>query len=194
MKTGKEVKLEDIMYDVCKIREETGISKICLTGGDPLARPSASVHKLLTTLFEYDFLTSVETSGTIPWRKFTYIDGTSFVLDYKLKSAGIENGTRLFQDKNQLDSLYSTDFIKFVVYDEEDLNEMLKVIPELYDKCKATLAAGVYWNGKFRFGELYEALKKNKMLGKVVLNFQAHKAIRVCDSLEGLPLFEHEDI
>lgn len=176
---GKEVihnmSIFDITQKVNTIREETGISLICLSGGDPLWRTPDTVLALLTALVNNHFDVSIETSGTLSIKPYARIEGVHFVLDYKTKSAGVKQKFII----NEIDLLKSTDFIKFVLYDTADYEEFKEVLPLL--KTKAQIGVGVYWGGKLGTMQLFSLLTKDGLLNKVQLNVQLHKMATFCD-------------
>ena len=163
-----------IVAELEKQRAETGINFITLSGGDPLWNDQRDLCNLFTTLVDRDFKITVETSGTISWLPYLY-RGVNMILDYKVKSAGIKDGTKLFYDEKHLSALRKDDFIKFVVHDLEDYKEFKYVTEHLLDNTKATIAVGCFWGGELDTFSLFELLKKDCMLGKVTLNMQAHK-------------------
>lgn len=171
-----ETKINSIFVGVEKLSEKTGIKVITLTGGDPLWNPEAELVELFTGLSERGFFTSVETSGTISWLPYANLSNNiSWVVDYKLKSAGVKNATVLFSDEAHLESLKETDHIKFVVYGEDDYEEMKSAVERIFPKTKAKIAVGSYWGGEFSTIDLYKKLSSDGLFDKVTLNMQVHK-------------------
>lgn len=167
-----------IITQLKKLRELTGISLIMLTGGDPLARKTGELHELFKLATDEQFKFTVETSGTIDPTAFFEYPFVSFIVDYKLKSAGISgNHVPKFAQ-----ALRSHDYIKFVVYGLEDYEEMKKALPTIVGT-EAVLTAGVYWNGPMTTTELFNRLKEDKLLGRIKLNFQAHKVITAVEAM-----------
>lgn len=167
--TGREIALDELISSLKKLRHEHGINRICLSGGDPLWRKDMKFF--LQAITRWGFEISVETSGTLP---VIPMDNVSYVIDWKLKSAGIESVEKRTLPNARLLTSYS--WIKFVVYDEADFVEMINVIRLLdQNDVTARLAAGVYWKGKIGTLDLFDLLKSHGMLGKVELNVQLHK-------------------
>jgi organic radical activating enzyme len=155
-------------------RSDTGINFITLSGGDPLWNDEETLKELFIGMLDRGFRVTVETSGTISWLPYMF-EGVYMILDYKLKSAGISNGTDLFFDLEHLRALRKEDYIKFVVHDLEDYTQFKFATEHLLDNTDAKIAVGSYWGGDLDTFALFELLKNDAMLGKVTLNMQAHK-------------------
>lgn len=184
-----KTEISSIFVRVEKLSKKTGIKVVTLTGGDPLWNSKEEVETLLKWLTDRGFYVSIETSGTLSWVPFVNISNNiSWVIDYKLKSAGIKNGLEFFSDEEHLNVLTENDFIKFVVYDEEDYEEMVKAVYTLQDKTKAKLAVGSYWGGKIPTIGLFQKLSQDKLLGKVVMNMQTHKMAFSSDYSKRIPI------
>jgi 7-carboxy-7-deazaguanine synthase len=169
-KSGETLKPAEIAHRAHQVAEEAGgIKLICLSGGDPLWWPELEVNDLLSNLLWKRFSVCVETSGVIDPSPYYRFNNTYFIMDWKLKSAGIKG--------NKMESIAPTlrenDYIKFVVYDWDDYQEMFNIVQDL--KTSAKSVAGVYWNGTIDSFELFNQLKKDKLLGKIAMNFQVHK-------------------
>ena len=164
----------DILY---KIRNKTGISKVTLTGGDPLWQPESDLIDLFYHLELNEFDTTVETSGTISIAPFTKQNFKKlwWVLDYKLPSTGVPE-SQVLKTLENLPFLKNGDFVKFVIDDIIDLREMLNVISD--NPCGGQYAAGLFWGSKNLTNlQLYNALMEHSVCHKVVMNFQTHKLI-----------------
>jgi organic radical activating enzyme len=214
-----EMSNDEILSQCLGIKDSTGIDLICLSGGDPLHRPVDEVVELLIVLLPH-FKVSVETSGIdvsvksirqdprfYPFRKLIgqsitsnshlenpVLQNLSFVVDYKGKSAGIpksdeRNMLRRFEEAQWL--CYK-DFIKFVIYDTEDFQEFLEVLPLFTEYgLRAKIVVGSYWGAKLTPRDLFELLKFHKLCGKVKLNFQVHKLVLSADPSKN---FDHVQI
>lgn len=175
---GETQTIAQVLSRVMKESKKMGGTKlICLSGGDPLWRKVENVKELLWTFSKNGFLTSIETSGTLSIAPYRKSHDVSFVLDYKLKSAGIKQPFIV----NDLGLLNQRDFIKFVVYDEEDYLQAIKVITEYLPKTRAKFAVGTYWGGKISSSQLFKKLCDDSLMGRVVLNVQLHKMVTFCD-------------
>jgi 7-carboxy-7-deazaguanine synthase len=171
--SGTILTIDEIMADV-DVKSEMlgGVKRICLTGGDPLARPQEFLQEFFIRLAEEGYSVSVETSGTLDITPYLIHPHVSWVLDYKGKSTGIPtNKNRVAMWKN----LKETDIIKFVIADEQDYTEMLAVINN--EKTFAKIVAGVYQGkeGKLTTFDLFNLLYRDSMLGRVKINMQTHK-------------------
>lgn len=184
--SGENMTLEKLFEDVMEVSRATGIKLICLSGGDPLARPTEQVVGLLSKLLDY-FSVTVETSGTIsikeiiknPTIRTSHISGKlSFILDHKLSSAGIKVKDTVIKD---LGILRQFDYIKFVVYGEEDYLQTKAFIEENKLKTFANLVVGCYWGGEMTPFQLFDRLKEDVLLGFVQMNFQVHKMALASD-------------
>jgi 7-carboxy-7-deazaguanine synthase len=171
--TGGTLTQEQVESRLIELRNKTGVNRICLTGGDPLWRDSQQLHNFFKFTEEQLFKVTVETSGTIDWRQYKY-ENVYWVLDYKLESAGIKINN-LSGDSAYIANLRKEDYIKFVVYDKEDMDEALAVIKSIYRETDATLAIGPYWGGKIKIWEIFKRIEQEGLLGSVVMNFQTHK-------------------
>lgn len=171
---------ETTPYEICQqaveLSESTGIKLVTLTGGDPLWNKEEELKELFSLLTTYGFFVCVETSGTISWLPYVTIsESIFFILDYKLKSTGVKFAGALFEDETHLKSLTNQDYIKFVVYDTEDLEQAIPLIEYLFKNTQAVIAVGSFWGGKLPTFQLYNACRTKGLLGKIVLNMQTHK-------------------
>lgn len=165
-----------IMGDLNNIRSTSGISKVTLSGGDPLARPSDELHELFMALEQEKFLCTVETSGTLsiePYRKYKDVH---WVLDYKLSSCGIEesivNRTLL-----NIPLLDSNDYLKFVVERWSDYDEFRKIYEKITSMKKVSfnIAVGLFWGSAISNFDLFNCLVRDCLAKHVCMNFQVHK-------------------
>jgi len=69
--------IEQVITSLLTLRSTTGIKLICLSGGDPLWRPIASVRELFIALTLFSFDVVVETSG-IDHKISPYLDYNEF--------------------------------------------------------------------------------------------------------------------
>jgi organic radical activating enzyme len=179
--SGEEMTAVDILNKVNKISQENGnIKLICFTGGDPLWRSPESLELLFGALVDNGgYKISVETSGTISPERYMYMDEISWVLDYKLKSAGIKQPFV----HEILPLLAPEDIIKFIIYDHEDYNEFLTIVEPLLHTTKAKIAVGLFWGtDKLMYSELIQMLQEDKLFGRVIMNFQTHKLVTLYDT------------
>ena len=191
--SGDATSVAKIIKEVNKVRADTGIDLICLSGGDPLSRSTEQVSTLLAELVKESFFVTIETSGTISIKPIkealerdedyyvqtSHASGTiSFILDYKLPSAGIKIKNTVDED---LSVLTDKDYIKFVVEGEEDYYSMKRVLDRITSRTFAKLTAGCYWGGSITPFDLFNRLKNDKLTGSITMNFQVHKMALASD-------------
>jgi 7-carboxy-7-deazaguanine synthase len=172
--SGKEMSIPEIIAVLDVISEAMGgVKRICLTGGDPLARPKEFLHALFQELGKAQYNVSVETSGTIDPTPYFIYNRVSWVLDYKGKSTGVKQRSIV---PDVLEEMSARDFVKFVIFDEEDYNEMLAVINP-WTNHQAQIVAGIYQGAPCKLDTLtlFNWLVRDSLLGKVKINMQTHK-------------------
>ncbi len=157
------------IYDYIKA---TGIKNVTLTGGEPMLQKD--IDKLLIILGEdKELRVEIETNGAVPLKEYyaSVPDNISFTVDYKCPGSGMERTMKL----QNFESIRSTDTVKFVVADRNDLDSMLKVIDEynLTEKCMVYVSA-VF--GRIEPEEIVEFMTEHK-LNDVRLQLQMHKFI-----------------
>ena len=126
---GTQRLIDDLVDEVM----ETGVNRVCVTGGEPLAQPNC--WPLLKALCDSDLEVSLETSGAMDIK---YIDPrVSVVLDLKTPGSG-ESSKNLLSN---LELIQSKDQIKVVVTSEDDFRWF-----ELFcDEHPSVFNAGVIW-------------------------------------------------
>lgn len=172
---GRELTPEDVLMEVIKVTRETGIMKITLTGGDPLYQDEALLNKFFELAGKAQYDITVESSGTISVVPFRHHRHVSFVLDYKLQSAGV-SGVQVAKTVNNFQHLDKGDFVKFVVNDVADFEEMEDVVRSI-PVARFQWAVGLFWGSKMTNLELFDLLKTHRLLNRCVMNFQTHKLI-----------------
>jgi len=89
-----------------------GVSRVCITGGEPLAQPNSRM--LIARLAESGYDVSIETSGSID---ISGIDPRAvIVMDVKAPGSGEQSRNRL----ENLNCLRAVDQVKFVLADRND--------------------------------------------------------------------------
>jgi 7-carboxy-7-deazaguanine synthase len=126
---GSQRLIEDLVQEV----GETGVSRVCVTGGEPLAQPNC--WPLLNSLCDSGFEVSLETSGA---KDIKGVDTrVSIILDLKTPGSG-ESSRNLLSN---LELIQSKDQIKAVVTSEDDFRWF-----ELFcDENPTVFNAGVVW-------------------------------------------------
>jgi len=173
---AKDYTVEELVHHVQRMGSSSGIDKVTITGGDPLFRhKEEKLHKLFRALRHAGFSKiTVETSGTVKWAPYLIHDHVSFILDWKGKSTGIPQRLNLLYHSEQRETLRSHDYVKFVVYDDDDFQELVQAVP-LFDGSPAVLTAGVYFKGKISTFDLFSKLHHAGLLGRVRINAQVHQ-------------------
>jgi organic radical activating enzyme len=183
-------KIDDLVSNLVHRRDKQNQPNlICLTGGDPLWGSTEVLISLLVKLSEEGFVVSIETSGTISPKDYLVEDirNVHWVFDYKLTSAGIQK-SKIIGIFEWLPDLRETDFVKFVVQNEEDYEEMCIFVRANYGKTFARFAVGAYWGGDLTPYSLFNRLQQDSLLKKVVLNFQTHKLCLLAENQKILNL------
>ena len=105
---GKQIILEDIVQQVSAFR----VSRVCVTGGEPLAQPNCK--SLLSLLCDQGLHVSLETSGALPIKGID--DRVSIVMDLKTPMSG----EVARNNYDNIDYLRPRDQLKFVICDRQD--------------------------------------------------------------------------
>jgi 7-carboxy-7-deazaguanine synthase len=134
---GTQRLINDLVHEVIA----TGVNRVCVTGGEPLAQPNC-LH-LLKALCDSGVEVSLETSGAMDIRGVD--PSVSIVLDLKTPGSG-ESSKNLLSN---LELIQSKDQIKVVMTSEDDFRWF-----ELFcDEHPAVFHAGVIWISP-SFGEI----------------------------------------
>lgn len=154
--------LQEIMD---KVRSFTN-NRITITGGEPLLQKNIS--KLIENLSFAGYEVNIETNGSIKLPQCCALPGVFVTMDWKCPSSGQHSK----MNEDNLNHLYSTDVLKFVVGTEEDLQECLRI----YD-----MSLDVYFYispvfGKMQPKRIVEFMKENDMQFATV-QVQLHKII-----------------
>ena len=156
---GIELTIEEIINKI-----PIGISKVTLTGGEPLEQKDTV--ELIMELISRGYFVSLETNGTIDLPFYNaVIENLSIVADYKL-----DNVFNIFPS-----SLTNKDYIKFVIGSVEDYEKA----KEIAIKLSSETAANIYFSpvfGKVDPLDIIENLKKDKLFF-IGINLQLHKLI-----------------
>lgn len=119
------VNIQKLIKDV--LSDNPGkIPNVILTGGEPLLQLNSSELSTLDLLvYNLGATLQIETNGSIhlPINSANLKD-TSYVMDYKLPSSGVENSMQL----SNFNMLSTYDEIKFIIKDAVDFSKMLDII------------------------------------------------------------------
>lgn len=137
--TYEEKSISEVINNVDQLAKKYGINHVTLTGGEPLI--SKNVDKLIDQLTSRyspnrHYTVNIETNGAIdlwPWvKEYHDRDDVLFTMDWKCPSSSMN---KYMREGNlaALSSRYSSsnkinDIVKFVVSDENDLEEVIRVI------------------------------------------------------------------
>ena len=157
-------------YEPCKC--------ITLTGGEPLIHPAAA--ELVTVLRENGYWVNIETNGSIDLEPFIAEQDKLgpkkssmdyfFTMDWK----SITSGECAAMLKSNLDLLESTDVLKFVVGNDDDLNQMKKLLED-YPDIDAQIYVSPVW-GEITPAYIVEYILDNQLV-YVKVQVQLHKII-----------------
>jgi len=154
-------------------------NKVTITGGEPLEQRKELIR--LVEIFNrtrgYDFRVTIETNGSKSLKGIS--DMTSWVVDYKLPSSGMER----FMNHEAFSYLGQQDVVKFVIQNKEDFNKAIQTIEEIFGDFGKTDEFPV-----FAFSPVYKKLTPIRLLSwlnetsipklyKTALNIQLHKII-----------------
>ena len=154
-------------------------NKVTITGGEPLEQRKELIR--LVEIFNrtrgYDFRVTIETNGSKSLKGIS--DMTSWVVDYKLPSSGMER----FMNHEAFSYLGQQDVVKFVIQNKEDFNKAIQTIEEIFGDFGKTDEFPV-----FAFSPVYKKITPAQLLSwlnetsipklyKTALNIQLHKII-----------------
>lgn len=157
---------EEILHAILR----TGICNVTLTGGEPLLQEE--IQKLLSLLVSHQLSVEIETNGSIPLTPFRHPDSpVIFTMDYKLPDSGMETHMVL----SNLETIHSTDVVKFVAGSKTDLARMSEIIDryDLLHKCQVYVSP-VF--GKIHPTDIVDYMKLETLNG-LRLQLQLHKYI-----------------
>ena len=164
---GPELTIPQIVKEVKKL----GLKNITITGGEPLLQYNG-LKELVKALHSFNYIVSIETNGSLPipyWQ-------VCWVADWKTPSSGMHDPKRILF----LRGLGGGDFLKFVIADEVDFNDAIKVAKKItkYDSPHIVFSPA---HGKLAPGKLVNWMLSEKICRNEsgILNLQIHKLIDV---------------
>jgi 7-carboxy-7-deazaguanine synthase len=155
------------IMDVC---EETGAKNICYTGGEPFVQKSDELYEVTRILMGHGNHCEVFTNGSFIFPEWA-VHALTFMMDWKLAGSQ-EAMTHREERTTNAHQLKVSDGIKFVVVDEEDLNEAQQVSLTL--RTRAQYWVGAAW-GRISDVEIIDYVRHNQLPWR--LNVQTHKHI-----------------
>ena len=156
--------------EVAAWADETGITNVTLTGGEPLLQKEMG-ELLPLLLADKKHRVEIETNGSVDIAPFCEKDRPAFTLDYKLPGSGCE--ARMNTANYGL--LRSEDTVKFVIGSREDLERAKEIMEQygLIGRCQVYISP-VF--GQIEPAEMAEFLTEHRMNG-VRMQIQIHKVI-----------------
>ncbi len=157
-------------HQLVKYADDTGITNVTLTGGEPLMQKD--LHSLTEALILSGHRVEIETNGSLP---IDELAGSryrpAFTLDYKLPSSGMES--RMITSNYRF--LDKCDAVKFVSGSTTDLEKAAEIITEydLTKKCRVYISP-VF--GAIDPADIVQFMLDRKM-NDVKLQLQLHKFI-----------------
>ena len=156
--------------EVAAWADETGITNVTLTGGEPLLQKEMG-ELLPMLLADGKHRVEIETNGSVDIAPFCEKDRPAFTLDYKLPGSGCE--ARMNTANYGL--LRPEDTVKFVIGSREDLERAKEIMEQygLIGRCQVYISP-VF--GQIEPAEMAEFLTEHRMNG-VRMQIQIHKVI-----------------
>ncbi len=122
---GTDEKLDFLVMEALEVWEKW----ICLTGGEPMLQREAVEYMNRVTEGGKHIL--LETGGSLDISKVVKIKETVIDMDIKCPSSGEHGSTKL----SNLNFLRDTDYIKFVIQDQTDLQYAVKFLEDHRPEC-----------------------------------------------------------
>jgi 7-carboxy-7-deazaguanine synthase len=160
---GSEKEIPELVSEVREAKEDW----ICFTGGEPLLQRDA--EEFVVKIVEAGKKVLIETSGSLPVNKFTSISGTVIDMDVKTPSSGEENSIHL----PNLSLLRPSDYIKFVIQDDNDYQYAKNFLNSHKDEIKCEIVFQPAWGTDLKW--LVESTLSDDLQVRVLT--QMHKLI-----------------
>lgn len=152
--------------------QETGITNVTITGGEPLLQNPEEMKRLLELLLnDGTHRVEIETNGSVDLRPYCGEYRPVFTMDWKLPSSGCEEQML----PGNLELMSRQDTVKFVSGSREDLERGRQLIQQY----RLTERCAVYFSpvfGRIDPEEIVSYLLENRM-NDVRLQLQLHKFI-----------------
>lgn len=159
------------------LRDQTGASNICLTGGEPFLQPKAELQDLLFYLLSHDFTVECFSNGTLEYPEWA--SGIKFIMDWKLDGSGeggVNHETR-WKNLVLLNRSGLEQAVKFVLKDTDDLKEAELHYHNMLEENLFNIQFfyGRVWDAEWTDAQMIDAVMKKKLPWR--LNMQVHNYI-----------------
>ncbi len=158
---GEEMSVEEVLKQV----QGHGVSRVCLTGGEPLAQKD--IYKLVQKLIEANYSVSIETSGAITIEDMPCVDNLRIVLDIKCPSSEMQDKMEF----TNIELLGPGDELKFVIADKKDYEYAKDIIDKYQPICSIIMQP--VWGNEIK--DLAEWVLNDNLNARVMP--QLHKMI-----------------
>ncbi len=158
---GEEMSIEQILEQI----QSHGMSRVCLTGGEPLAQKD--IYRLIQKLIDSNYIVSVETSGAISIEDMPCVENLRIVLDIKCPSSEMHEK----MDFSNIELLSPGDELKFVVADKKDYEYAKGIVDKYKPICSIVMQP--VWGSEIK--ELAEWVLDDHLNARVLP--QLHKII-----------------
>lgn len=114
---------------IMSIVDQMQCKRVIFTGGEPLIQKDA--HELVARLSSEAYIVEIETCGAVDIQEYLHIPNVYITMDWKSISSGMN-------DKMIPENLYmlrEQDVLKFVVSNEDDLDDMVRIAAETDAQC-----------------------------------------------------------
>lgn len=160
--------------DIIARVKQAGAGMVTLTGGEPLA--AGGICDLVSGLLAEGLHVNIETSGHVDFTalfsdeyRARHRDSLLFTVDWKSPSSGMQK----MMNEECFRHLQKQDVLKFVVSDEDDLDDMRRMIGTFRPECHLFVGA-VF--GRIEPRIIAEYLIRHR-IGQVRLQLQMHKYV-----------------
>ena len=157
--------------DIIDYIRNSGVSRVTLTGGEPLIQNDIDV--LLRTFSMYpEINVEIETNGSVSIEPFVNLaNPPAFTLDYKLAGSNMESK----MDTSNFNYLSPKDTVKFVCSSIDELDKVCQVVDSYFLAYKCTVLISPVF-GRIEPAEMVDYLIQNKR-NDIRLQLQLHKFI-----------------
>lgn len=169
----------ELLWRIQDLREQTGATNICFTGGEPFLQPHTDLETLTLALVKENFQVECFSNGTLPYPDWAM--GIKFVMDWKLPGSGEwkVGGPIRWKNLAKLNKSGLDQAIKFVLKDTSDLDIAHKTVYEQMINGEnihnVQVFYGRVWQSKWTDADMIAAVLERKLPWR--LNLQVHNYI-----------------